>query len=74
MRVIYVNDTDKAQAVFRQTLNDLRGVVYPRGILTVEVDVTDGHALMVKSWGERVLIGSSEWKGEESWKSGSDKS
>lgn len=57
MKLIYLNDTRKPQYLFLYTLERLLKKLEPAESIEIDVHVSEGQKLFVKTWGERVLIG-----------------
>lgn len=57
MKVLYLNDTKKPQAIYLHTLKLMIKVLQPAESIEVPVAVAEDQKVFVKVWDGKVLIG-----------------
>lgn len=67
VKIVYLNDTNKKQAVFKDNFHKLLAVLEPAGHVVVDLLVASDQAVFVKTWGGRVLLGTTDWDGKEAY-------
>ncbi len=65
MKVVYLNDTRKPQAVFLHSLSGFVKNLAPAESITLDFHIAEAQAVFVKVWDGRVLIGRTDYGFED---------